>query len=170
MTTSKSHSSSASPAFPFMLPSPNDGETDAKQKQQEEDKQNCNKYVNSGLTRNVTVQFLMERLMNMGCAPPKGFISCIDCGDKQAGAGFGVVEETITNSKAGTIKNVGTAPWGVEKYDVSVSLRLEGPASRMVTKCGENGYARKENRDKIVDGVLNLRIGAATPYTVVSRQ
>ncbi len=78
-------------AFPFMLPSPLD-ESVAKAA---EEKKTCDKYVLSGLTKDVTVQFLMERLIGMGCTPPSGFISCIDCGDRQAGAGFGVVEETV---------------------------------------------------------------------------
>lgn len=56
----------------------------------------CNKYVSSGLNRNVTVKFLMEKLIGMGCTPPKGFINCIDCGTKYASGGFGVVEEETT--------------------------------------------------------------------------
>jgi len=62
----------------------------------EEDRKTCNKYVRSGLNRNVTVKFLMERLISLGCEPPRGFIRCIDCGNKRAGGGFGVVEETTT--------------------------------------------------------------------------
>ncbi len=60
----------------------------------------CNKYVQSGLNRNVTVKFLMERLIALGCTPPKGFINCIDCGTKYASGGFGVVqvEETVTDA------------------------------------------------------------------------
>jgi hypothetical protein len=140
MTTSKFHSSSASPAFPFMLPSPNDGETDAKQKQQEEDKQNCNKYVNSGLTRNVTVQFLMERLMNMGCAPPKGFISCIDCGDKQAGAGFGVVEETIIPPS--------TAIKDKDKYSRQANDRLKRQCDNTATLQDLQDQIKAQNEGK----------------------
>ena len=69
--------------------------TKTREEEQEEYRKECDKYVNSGLTKNVTVQFLLERLINMGCTPPKGFIRCMDCGDKMAGGGFGVVEETV---------------------------------------------------------------------------
>jgi len=57
-------------------------------------KARCDKYVEKGLSRNKTVQFLLERLNSMGCTPPEGFIQCVDC-EKQAGGGFGMVEETI---------------------------------------------------------------------------
>ena len=62
----------------------------------------CNKYVESGFTRNVTVKFLMERLIGLGCNPPKDFVCCIDCGDKMAGGGFGVIEETILPESVNT--------------------------------------------------------------------
>jgi inner membrane protease ATP23 len=57
------------------------------------DHQTCDKYVQKGLNWNVTVQFLLERLGQLGCPPPSGLIRCVDCGDKQAAGGFGVVEE-----------------------------------------------------------------------------
>lgn len=57
------------------------------------DKETCEKYVNKGLNRNVTVQFLYERLLQLGCKPPDNLIRCLDCGDTQRGGGFGVVEE-----------------------------------------------------------------------------
>jgi inner membrane protease ATP23 len=70
--------------------------------QQQHDK--CNEYVHAGLTRDVTVQFLMNKLIGLGCKPPAGFINCLDCGERQAGGGFGVVEEqeivTINNKNA----------------------------------------------------------------------
>ena len=59
----------------------------------------CNKFIQTGVSRNVTIQFLLNRLVNMGCTPPSGFISCIDCGDRMAGGGFGVlVEESLSAS------------------------------------------------------------------------
>ena len=57
------------------------------------DKEICEKYVTNGLNRNVTVQFLYERLLQLGCKPPDNLIRCLDCGDTQRGGGFGVVEE-----------------------------------------------------------------------------
>ena len=62
----------------------------------EEEKKTCDKYILSGLNNNMTVQFLIERLVSMGCSPPKGFIQCIDCGTTMAGGGFGVIEEQVT--------------------------------------------------------------------------
>lgn len=58
-------------------------------------KKTCDKHVASGLSRNVTIQFLLQQLEKMNCQPPPGFIRCTDCGDKKAGAGFGVVQETV---------------------------------------------------------------------------
>lgn len=57
------------------------------------DKETCEKYVKNGLNRNVTVQFLYERLLQMGCTPPQNMIRCLDCKDAQRAGGFGVVEE-----------------------------------------------------------------------------
>jgi len=57
------------------------------------DKQTCEKYVKNGLNRNVTVQFLYDRLLNLGCKPPENLIRCLDCKDNQRGGGFGAVEE-----------------------------------------------------------------------------
>ena len=62
----------------------------------EKEHETCNNYVSSGLNRNMTIKFLMEKLIGMGCTPPKGFINCIDCGTTYAGGGFGVVEEEIS--------------------------------------------------------------------------
>jgi Peptidase M76 family len=69
-----------------------------REKEQAAYKKTCDKYVTSGLSRNVTIQFLLEQLEKMGCKPPTGFIRCVDCGSKKAGAGFGVIEETTTTT------------------------------------------------------------------------
>ena len=68
-------------------------EQQKKTEQEAKDREKCDKYVQSGLNRNVTVQFLLERLIQLGCRPPPGLIRCVDCGDKPAAGGFGVVEE-----------------------------------------------------------------------------
>ena len=39
----------------------------------------CNEYISSGLNSDVTIKFLMEKLISMNCTPPKGFMKCIDC-------------------------------------------------------------------------------------------
>lgn len=69
--------------------------SEEREKEQAAFRERCDKFVSNGLARNVTIQFLLTKLKDMGCEPPAGFIKCMDCGDKQAGAGFGVVEETV---------------------------------------------------------------------------
>ncbi|KAL3800362.1 hypothetical protein HJC23_003658 [Cyclotella cryptica] len=71
-------------------------ELQKKTEQEAKDREKCDKYVRNGLNRNVTVQFLLERLIQLGCPPPPGLIRCVDCGDKPAAGGFGVVEEVQT--------------------------------------------------------------------------
>lgn len=68
------------------------------------DKERCDSYVRTGLNRNVTVQFLYERLMQLGCKPPDNLIRCLDCGDTQQGGGFGVVEEIDVGTTTGDSK------------------------------------------------------------------
>ena len=65
-------------------------------------KAKCNAFIEKGLQRNPTVQFLLKKLVDMGCQPPAGFISCVDCGPKLAGGGFGMVEETTINASQGS--------------------------------------------------------------------
>lgn len=70
------------------------------------EKETCEKYVKNGLNRNVTVQFLYERLMQLGCRPPDNLIRCLDCGkDSKRGGGFGAVEEIDLASDTGDNKN-----------------------------------------------------------------
>jgi inner membrane protease ATP23 len=61
--------------------------------QKAHDKEKCEQYVKNGLKRDVTVQFLFERLLQLGCRPPENLIRCVDCGTKPIAGGFGVVEE-----------------------------------------------------------------------------
>ena len=79
-------------------------EAQKKAEQQAKDSERCDKHVQSGLNRNVTIQFLIERLVNMGCPPPPGLVRCVDCGDKQAAGAFGVVEEIQLDTP--TSKNI----------------------------------------------------------------
>jgi inner membrane protease ATP23 len=55
----------------------------------------CNQWVESALTKNPAIQFLVQTLMDSGCQPPEKFIRCMSC-DQPAAGGFGmVVEETV---------------------------------------------------------------------------
>jgi hypothetical protein len=69
----------------------------------------CDKYIDKGLKWNPTIQFLLKKLVDMNCKPPPGFIRCMDCGDKQAGAGFGMIEETILASNKNDTAGTGTS-------------------------------------------------------------
>lgn len=55
----------------------------------------CNQWVDTALTKNPSIQFLVQTLVNSGCQPPENFIRCMNCEQPSAG-GFGmVVEETV---------------------------------------------------------------------------
>jgi len=72
--------------------------------------------------------------------------------------------------KRGTIQQVGSAPWGVEKIKAVVRLRWSGPNPRKVIACDENGYATDRTVETWMDaGGLAIRIDEATAYTVVER-
>lgn len=66
--------------------------------QKAQDKEKCEQYIKNGLKRDVTVQFLFERLLQLGCRPPDNLIRCVDCGTKPIAGGFGVVEEIDINT------------------------------------------------------------------------
>ena len=68
--------------------------------QKAQDKSTCEQYVQNGLKRDVTVQFLYERLLQLGCRPPDDLIRCVDCGTKPVAGGFGVVEEIDSTTAA----------------------------------------------------------------------
>jgi len=53
----------------------------------------CDDYVQSAVTGDKTIQFLIENLVRMGCTPPDGFIQCIDCKGKPVSGGFGMLQE-----------------------------------------------------------------------------
>jgi inner membrane protease ATP23 len=67
---------------------------------EEEAERLCNKWVESGLTKNPAIQFLIGQLEAMGCAPPEGsFVQCLQC--EVPGAGFfgRVVEEPVKSAR-----------------------------------------------------------------------
>jgi hypothetical protein len=76
---------------------------EAKRKAKEKtikEKETCEGYVASGINRNVTVQFLYDRLTKLGCRPPDNLIRCLDCKDAPRVGGFGAVEEIEVPSTA----------------------------------------------------------------------
>ena len=77
--------------------------------QKAQDKSKCEQYVKNGLKRDVTVQFLYERLLQLGCRPPDDLIRCVDCGTKPVAGGFGVVEEIDVSDSTATRNNVSSS-------------------------------------------------------------
>jgi len=60
----------------------------------------CNQWVESGISGNDSIQFLLKTLLDLGCTPPDKFIRCVNC-EQPAAGGFGIVaEESISNNKA----------------------------------------------------------------------
>ncbi len=61
----------------------------------EEAARKCSKWVESGITKHKSIQFLLKTLIDSGCTPPERFIRCVQCVQPQAG-GFGMlVEESL---------------------------------------------------------------------------
>ncbi len=53
-------------------------------------------------------------------------------------------QATGAGSLSGTIRNTGSAPYGVEKIRGTITLSLKGPAPPRITACDENGYATEK--------------------------
>jgi hypothetical protein len=70
----------------------------------------------------------------------------------------------------GTITHVGTAPWGMESYEVSVTFKGSNTASPTVIPCDENGYATDTStRVTHSSGQWTLHINPSSAYTIVKR-
>ena len=70
----------------------------------------------------------------------------------------------------GTIRSVGSAPWGVEKFDVLVTLKLNGEKPGKITACDENGYATDKPVESSGDARnFTVKIDEATAYTIIER-
>lgn len=144
-------------SFPFLLSSPMTGSAAANRADEDEEKrkkenETCNKYIAKGLTRDVTVQFLIQKLIDLGCSPPKGFIKCIDCGDKQAGGGFGVVEE-VFYSKSTTSSNLLDDRKNYEEYTNEAKNRRQRQCSNTQTLKDLQEQIKAQN-----DGKASLRL------------
>jgi inner membrane protease ATP23 len=72
----------------------------------------CNKWVESGLTGNKAIQFLIQHLQTLGCTPPDRFIQCLQC-DKPGAGFFGMVfneDARAEKCNPDLQKLVGTSP------------------------------------------------------------
>jgi hypothetical protein len=65
----------------------------------------CNQRVESGIVKNLSIQFLLKTLVDSGCMLPDNFIHCMKCKQPTAG-GFGMVmEEMVINNYNGSSSN-----------------------------------------------------------------
>jgi hypothetical protein len=79
-------------------------------------------------------------------------------------------EASESGGMGGTIRDVGSAPWGIQKIDAKVTLRLPGGRPREIIACDENGYATDgQTPTSGSPDALTLHIDEVTPYTVVLR-
>jgi len=104
-TTKAAAASSSSEEEASIIDSITARESQKTAEQKAQDKSTCEQYVQNGLKRDVTVQFLYERLLKLGCRPPDDLIRCVDCGTKPVAAGFGVVEEIDVSNTADSSRN-----------------------------------------------------------------
>ena len=74
------------------------------------------------------------------------------------------------DNMAGTIENIGSAPWSVQKIDAHVTLRLQGGSPKKVVALDENGYATEKTTEMRTDGPkVIVHINESSPYTVILR-
>lgn len=79
-------------------------------------------------------------------------------------------ESSEPGGMSGTIRSVGSAPWGVQKFDVSVTLKLNGKKPERVIACDENGYATDKPVERSGDvEKFAVKIDETTAYTMVER-
>ena len=99
--------------------------------QKAQDKEKCEQYVKNGLKRDVTVQFLFERLLQLGCRPPDDLIRCVDCGTKPVAGGFGVVEEIdVSDSSYSSSRKVNPSACAQTQKEINtlISKQNDGKA------------------------------------------
>jgi hypothetical protein len=76
-------------------------------------------------------------------------------------------ETSEAKGMGGTIRSVGSAPWGVEK--IRAAITLKSGVGRAVV-CDENGYATdKKTTTSTAGGATTYRINETAPYTVILR-
>jgi inner membrane protease ATP23 len=102
-----SRSAAAAPVSPPPPPPPVRPVHDS----EEEAERLCNKWVESGLTKNPAIQFLIGQLESMGCSPPEGtFVQCLQCDVPGAGFFGRVVEEPTTSPRKRSIFSSSSGP------------------------------------------------------------
>ncbi len=79
-------------------------------------------------------------------------------------------ETSEAGGAGGTIRSVGSAPWGLQRIAATVTLRLRDAGSPRAVACDENGYAT-DKQTSIAQGPdgLTVHIDETSPYTVLLR-
>ena len=77
-----------------------DTTSQASAEEKAEFKKTCDGYIEQGLQKNPTIQFLIKNLIDMGCPPPAGFMRCLDCEGKPVSGGFGMLQEDSVDSSS----------------------------------------------------------------------
>ncbi len=96
--------------------------------QKAQDKSKCEQYVQTALKRDVTVQFLYERLLKLGCRPPDDLIRCVDCGTKPVAGGFGVVEEIDSSAAQKNASAAAKCAQTQQEINTLISKQNDGKA------------------------------------------
>jgi hypothetical protein len=92
----------------------------------------------------------------------------IQCSTKDQFYGF---RATGPESLSGRIESVGSAPIGVERFDVEISLELEGEQPIHVIACDEHGYATpKAVTTSREPSAFRIVLDPTSPYHVVERR
>ena len=77
------------------------------------------------------MQFLFERLLQLGCRPPDDLIRCVDCGTKPVAGGFGVVEEIdVSDSSYSSSRKVNPSACAQTQKEINtlISKQNDGKA------------------------------------------
>jgi hypothetical protein len=91
-------------SFPIVLTMASSGDVKPVHEDPKEASKLCNQWVETGLTKNKVIQFLVQNLVDNGCTPPEYFIRCMSC-DQPAAGGFGMLEERVITAPSTTKDN-----------------------------------------------------------------
>ncbi|MHC4741278.1 MAG: hypothetical protein ACYS8Z_05175, partial [Planctomycetota bacterium] len=79
-------------------------------------------------------------------------------------------QTSAADNLSGTIQNVGSSPFSVQKIDAAVTLRLSGQRPKRAITCDENAYPTdKRTEITATSAGTTIRINESTPYTVILR-
>lgn len=103
----------------------------------------CQQWVESGVTSNASIRFLLQTLVDAGCAPPTNFIRCAQCAQPQAG-GFGLVVEERVAAAAVTTAKPKSDPANHETTKASVMAAANEQCQRTTSEVREQFRRSRE--------------------------